>query len=110
MRVNPAITVRSLLALLAGLAVFACFGAADRLAAEQVRQPTAIQFYFDRPIDASAAPFVLAAADGLFGSEGLAVTTHLFPRLDADRYGPGRLTKIRAQAVSVTATCPAPEG
>ena len=31
---------------------------------------------------------------------GLAVTTHLFPRLDADRYGPGRLTKIRAQAVS----------
>ena len=30
----------------------------------------------------------------------LAVTTHLFPRLDADSYGPGRLTKIRAQAVS----------
>jgi NitT/TauT family transport system substrate-binding protein len=77
MRVNLAMTVRSLLALLAGLAVFACFGAADRLAAEQVRQPTAIQFYFDRPIDASAAPFVLAAADGLFGSEGLAVTTHI---------------------------------
>jgi ribonuclease III len=31
---------------------------------------------------------------------GLAVSTHLFPRLDADRYGPGRLTKIRAQTVS----------
>jgi ribonuclease-3 len=31
---------------------------------------------------------------------GLAVTTHLFPNLDADRFGPGRLTKIRAQAVS----------
>jgi ribonuclease III len=30
----------------------------------------------------------------------LAVTAHLFPRLEADRYGPGRLTKIRAQAVS----------
>jgi ribonuclease-3 len=30
----------------------------------------------------------------------LAVSTHLFPRLDADRYGPGRLTKVRAQAVS----------
>jgi ribonuclease-3 len=30
----------------------------------------------------------------------LAVTTHLFPRLEADRYGAGRLTKIRAQAVS----------
>src|SRR5579875_1535933 len=30
----------------------------------------------------------------------LAVSTHLFPRLDPERYGPGRLTKIRAQAVS----------
>lgn len=30
----------------------------------------------------------------------LAVSTHLFPRLDPDRYGPGQLTKIRAQAVS----------
>ena len=31
---------------------------------------------------------------------GLAVSTHLFPRLDADEFGPGRLTKVRAQAVS----------
>jgi ribonuclease-3 len=31
---------------------------------------------------------------------GLAVTTHLYPSLDAARFGPGRLTKIRAQAVS----------
>jgi ribonuclease-3 len=31
---------------------------------------------------------------------GLAVTTHLFPRLAADEFGAGRLTKIRAQAVS----------
>lgn len=31
---------------------------------------------------------------------GLAVTSHLFPRLEADRYDEGRLTKIRAQAVS----------
>jgi ribonuclease-3 len=30
----------------------------------------------------------------------LAVTTHLYPRLEADAYGAGRLTKIRAQAVS----------
>jgi ribonuclease-3 len=30
----------------------------------------------------------------------LAVTTHLFPRLDPDEYGAGRLTKVRAQAVS----------
>jgi len=31
---------------------------------------------------------------------GLAITTHLFPRLEPDQYGPGRLTKIRAQTVS----------
>src|SRR5439155_14582550 len=30
----------------------------------------------------------------------LAVTAHLYPRLEADRYGAGRLTKIRAQTVS----------
>jgi len=42
-------------------------------AAGETRQPIAIQFSFDRPIDASAAPFVLASSRGLFGSEGLAV-------------------------------------
>lgn len=31
---------------------------------------------------------------------GLSVTSHLFPRLEAERFGAGRLTKIRAQAVS----------
>src|SRR3982074_172255 len=31
---------------------------------------------------------------------GLAVTTHLYPRLEAERFGAGRLTKIRAQTVS----------
>jgi ribonuclease-3 len=31
---------------------------------------------------------------------GLAITTHLYPRLEAERFGPGRLTKIRAQVVS----------
>jgi ribonuclease III len=30
----------------------------------------------------------------------LAITAYLFPRLEAERYGAGRLTKIRAQAVS----------
>jgi ribonuclease-3 len=30
----------------------------------------------------------------------LAITTHLYPRLEPDAYGAGRLTKIRAQAVS----------
>src|SRR2546421_1386326 len=31
---------------------------------------------------------------------GLAVTAHIYPRLEAERFGAGRLTKIRAQAVS----------
>jgi ribonuclease-3 len=31
---------------------------------------------------------------------GLAITTWLYPRLEAERFGAGRLTKIRAQAVS----------
>jgi ribonuclease III len=31
---------------------------------------------------------------------GLAVTSNLFPRLEAEIYGAGRLTKVRAQAVS----------
>src|SRR5437879_10125878 len=30
----------------------------------------------------------------------LAVTAYLYPRLEAERFGAGRLTKIRAQAVS----------
>jgi ribonuclease-3 len=30
----------------------------------------------------------------------LAVTAHLYPRLDAERFGAGSLTKVRAQAVS----------
>jgi ribonuclease-3 len=30
----------------------------------------------------------------------LAITAHLFPRLEAERFGAGRLTKIRAQTVS----------
>jgi len=30
----------------------------------------------------------------------LAITSHLYPRLEAERFGAGRLTKIRAQSVS----------
>jgi NitT/TauT family transport system substrate-binding protein len=74
-RVNPSITRRTLLASLTGLPVFAWLG--DGCAADQARQPIAIRLCFDRPINAVAAPFVLAAVDGLFGSEGLAVTTDI---------------------------------
>ena len=34
---------------------------------------------------------------------GLAITSHLYPLLEAERYGAGRLTKIRAATVSGTA-------
>ena len=47
------------------------------LAADEPRSPLAIQFSLDRPIDAAAAPFVMASAGGLFGAEALAVTTNI---------------------------------
>jgi len=40
-------------------------------------QPTAIRFSFDRPVNASAALFVVAMTDGLFTAERLAVTTNI---------------------------------
>lgn len=52
-------------------------GAPDGRAAGENHQPVAIQLTLDRPINASAAPFVLAAADGLFAAEGVAVTTDI---------------------------------
>ena len=49
-------------------------GAGASRAASEVRQPIAIQLSLDRPLDAGAAPFVMASARGLFSAEGLAVT------------------------------------
>jgi len=66
---------RCILALLAGLLGFARLGAGE--AAEQARQPIAIQFSLDRPINAGVAPFVLASSRGLFGAEGLLVATNI---------------------------------
>src|ERR1700730_14914429 len=77
MRASPSITFRRFLALLTGLLGFACLGAEEGQAANEVRPPIAIQFSFDRPIDASAAPFVVASARGLFSSEGLVVSTNI---------------------------------
>jgi NitT/TauT family transport system substrate-binding protein len=76
MRASPTIAIRCLLASLIGVWGLVCFGAVAGRAADEVRQPIAIQFSLDRPLDAGAAPFVLASAGGLFSSEGLAVTTH----------------------------------
>jgi len=77
MRVNQTNAIRCILALLAGLLDFACFGAGDSWAADPARQPIAIQFSLDRPINAGVAPFVLASSRGLFGAEGLAVATNI---------------------------------
>src|SRR5882762_1497046 len=77
MRVNQTIAVRCFLASLIGLLGLGCFGTGESRAADEIRQPIPIQLSFDRPIDASAAPFVLASSRGLFGSAGLAVTTHI---------------------------------
>ena len=70
-------SLRSILASLAGLCGVACFGANQAMAVEEPRPPVAIQFSLDRPIDAGAAPFVMASVNGLFGAEGLAVTTNI---------------------------------
>jgi NitT/TauT family transport system substrate-binding protein len=77
MRVSQTIAIPCFLALLTGLAGLACFGAKESRAANDVRPPIAIQFSLDRPVDAGAAPFVLASVRGLFSSEGLAVTTNV---------------------------------
>ncbi len=47
------------------------------LRAGDAPQPLTIQFTLDRPLDAAAAPFVMASAGGLFGAEGLAVGTNV---------------------------------
>jgi NitT/TauT family transport system substrate-binding protein len=66
-----------LLASLAALYAMAGLMAGNVLAADEPRPPLAIQLSLDRPIDAAAAPFVMASAGGLFGAEALAVTTNI---------------------------------
>lgn len=76
MRAISTNAVRCLLTLLLGLLGLGS-GAVECGAAGETRPPVAIQFSLDRPIDASAAPFVMAASRGLFGSEGLTVNTNI---------------------------------
>jgi len=68
---------RFILASLLGLCGTASPGTNAALAADEPRPPIAIQFTLDRPIEAGAAPFVMASARGLFSAEGLAVTTKI---------------------------------
>jgi NitT/TauT family transport system substrate-binding protein len=60
---------------LAALPGLAWYGASASQAAGS-SQPTAIHFSFDRPVNADAAPIVVAMTDGLFAAERLAVTTN----------------------------------
>ncbi len=75
MRASQSIISRYILASLIGLLGIVHAGAVESQAAGEGRQPAAIRFSLDRPINASVAPFILAATDGLFATEGLAVTT-----------------------------------
>ena len=77
MRVKSTIAVRCFRALLLGLLALGGVDAAETRAEGEARPPVAIQFSLDRPLDASAAPFVLATTSGLFGAEGLAVNTNI---------------------------------
>lgn len=44
--------------------------------AEDAKPPVAIEFTFDRPLEASMAPFLVAASHGLFAKEGINVSTN----------------------------------
>jgi NitT/TauT family transport system substrate-binding protein len=72
MRTGRTNAFRCFLAALAGFALLVSGG--DGRAADA--PPASVQLVFDRPLDASMAPFVLAASDGLFSAEHLAVSFH----------------------------------
>jgi NitT/TauT family transport system substrate-binding protein len=76
MRVIRTKAIRSILASLIGLCGIVGFGPNQSLASDEPKPPIAVLFSLDRPIDAGAAPFILASARGLFSSEGLAVATN----------------------------------
>jgi NitT/TauT family transport system substrate-binding protein len=71
MRANRSLTRRTILASLIGLGgtVWSRASRAQAAAPNEPRQPVAIQFALDRPIDAAAAPFVMAGVSGLFSAE-----------------------------------------
>jgi NitT/TauT family transport system substrate-binding protein len=56
---------------------FAGLGADAGRAAAENGHPLQVQLSFDRPINAGAAPVIVAISDGLFAAEGLSVTTDI---------------------------------
>jgi len=77
MRTRRTNALRFILAALAGVCGIASLVSNAALATDEARPPVAIQFSLDRPIDAAAAPFVMAATGGLFSAENLAVTINI---------------------------------
>ncbi|WP_407150388.1 ABC transporter substrate-binding protein [Bradyrhizobium sp. ORS 86] len=77
MHVSRTTLLRFMLAGVIGLACGIGPGTTRLRAASDPPQPTAIQFTLDRPLDAAAAPFVMASVGGLFSAESLAVTTNI---------------------------------
>jgi NitT/TauT family transport system substrate-binding protein len=59
---------------MAALGGLACLPA-RKSRADEGKEPVAIHLAFDRPLDASMAPFVLATSRGLFAAEGVSVAT-----------------------------------
>jgi NitT/TauT family transport system substrate-binding protein len=75
--IKKKIAARGISAFLMGLLGLAYLGTGDGRAAGETTQPIAVQLTFDRPLNAGMAPFAMATAAGLFGAEGLAVTTDI---------------------------------
>ena len=76
MQVSRTTVLRWILAGVIGLSG-GVWPAVTPLRAGDAPQPLTIQFTLDRPLDAAAAPFVMASAGGLFSAEGLAVGTNV---------------------------------
>jgi NitT/TauT family transport system substrate-binding protein len=77
MRVIRTKATRPILAALIGLCGIMGLGPHQSRAADEPKPPIAIQFSLDRPIEAGAAPLILASSRGLFAAEGLAVSTNI---------------------------------
>ena len=77
MHLSRTTVLRLMLASVIGLAGGVWPGATRLHAASDPPQPVTIQFTLDRPLDAAAAPFVMATVGGLFSAEGLVVGTNI---------------------------------
>lgn len=71
----PNLSRRVVFKSVAGIALLRLGLAGEASLAQESSAPTAIQLSLDRPIDASAAPFAIAVARGLYRAERLSVVT-----------------------------------